>query len=48
MSRYYHFNPPKQEDYNTDQEYEKALEEWESAEDEYAEECRERRLLERV
>lgn len=32
MSKFYHFNPPKRENYRT--------------EEEYAEECRERRLLE--
>ena len=46
MSKFYHFNPPKRENYSTEEEYEEALEEWELAEDEYAEECRERRLLE--
>lgn len=37
MSKFYHFNPPKRENYRTDEEYEEALEEWEWAEDEYAE-----------
>ena len=46
MSKFYHFNPPKRENYRTEEEYEEALEEWEWAEDEYAEVCRERRLLE--
>ena len=46
MSKFYHFNPPQRENYRTEEEYEEALEEWEWAEDEYAEECRERRLLE--
>ena len=46
MSKFYHFNPPKRENYRTEEEYEEALEEWEWAEDEYAEACRERRLLE--
>ena len=41
MSKFYHFNPPKRENYRTEEEYEEALEEWE-----WAEECRERRLLE--
>lgn len=47
MSRYYHFKPPKPEDYNTEEEYEKALEEWESAEDEYAEDFLEMVRMER-
>lgn len=37
MSKFYHFNPPKRENYRTEEEYEEALEEWEWAEDEYAE-----------
>lgn len=28
MSKFYHFNPPKREDYRTEEEYEEALEEW--------------------
>ena len=34
MSKFYHFNPPKRENYRTEEEYEEALEEWEWAEDE--------------
>lgn len=41
----HHFDPPKIEDYLTEDDYEEAMEEWEWAEEEYAEECRERRML---
>lgn len=43
---FYHWQPPKEEDYETEEEFLEAYEAWERAEDEYAEECRERRLLE--
>lgn len=39
----HHFDPPKMSDYETEEEYEQALEDWEWAEEEYADACRERR-----
>ena len=40
---YYHWQPPKEEDYETEEEFLEACNAWERAEDEYAEECMERR-----
>ena len=43
---FYHWQPLKVEDYSTEEEFQEAYDAWERAEDEYAEEYRERRLLE--
>lgn len=40
---FYHWQPPKEEDYRTEDEFLEAYEAWERAEDDYAEECMERR-----
>lgn len=47
MSRFYHFNPPRPEDYLTDDEYQDAVAAWENAEDDYVEEYMERKRMER-
>lgn len=47
MSRYYHYNPPRQEDYPTDDEYQEAVATWENAEDDYIDNYMEMRQLER-
>lgn len=39
---YHHFTPPNPEDYLTEEDYQDALECWESAEDDWADECIER------
>ena len=44
---YYHWQPPKDEDYSTEEECLEADEAWERAEDDYAEYCMERRREER-
>lgn len=44
---FYHWQPPKVEDYSTEEEFQEAYEAWERAEDDYAEECMERRREER-
>lgn len=44
---FYHWQPPKEEDYGTEEEFLEAYEAWERAEDDYAEECMERRREER-
>ena len=40
---FYHWQPPKEEDYETEEEFREAYEAWERAEDDYAEERMERR-----
>ena len=47
MSRYYHYDPPRQEDYPTDDEYQEAVATWEKAEDDYRDNYVEMRQLER-
>lgn len=44
---FYHWQPPKVEDYSTDEEYEESLSAWEEAEDTYEEEYMERMREER-
>lgn len=40
---YYHCQPPKAEDYSSDEEFQEALSAWEDAEDNYIEDYLERR-----
>ena len=47
MNRYYHYNPPRQEDYPTDDEYQEAYATWENAEDDYVDNYVEMRQLAR-
>ena len=44
---YYHCQPPKAEDYSSDEEFQEALSAWEYAEDAYIEDYLERRREER-
>lgn len=44
---FYHFTPPREEDFSTDEAYLDALEAWAEAEDEWAEERMEERRMER-
>ena len=44
---YYHWQPPKEEDYSTEEEFLEAYDAWERAEDDYAEYCMEMRREER-
>ena len=44
---FYHWQPPKAEDYSSDEEFQEALSEWEDAEDTYIEDYLERRREER-
>lgn len=37
MNRFYRFEPPKEEDYLSEEDYQDAVSAWETAEDEYAE-----------
>ena len=37
MNRFYRFDPPKEEDYLSEKDYQDAVNAWETAEDEYAE-----------
>ena len=41
MNRFYRFDPPKEEDYLSVEDYQDAVNAWETAEDEYAEDYRE-------
>ena len=47
MSGFYHFNPPCPDDYNSDGDYQDAVDAWESAEDDYVEDYLERERMER-
>lgn len=40
---FYHWQPPKAEDYSSDEEFQEALSAWEDAEDNYIEDYLERR-----
>lgn len=42
MSRFHHFIPPRQEDFDTEEEYFESVSAWESAEDDYADDYMER------
>ena len=44
---FYHWQPPKKEDYSSDEEFQEALSAWEFAEDTYIEDYLERRREER-
>ena len=44
---FYHCQPPKEEDYSSEEEYQEALSAWEDAEDIYIEDYLERRREER-
>lgn len=44
---FYHWQPPKAEDYSSDEEFQEALSAWEYAEDTYIEDYLERRREER-
>lgn len=46
MRRYHHFDPPRKDDYPTEDDYQEAVAAWESAEDDYADEYMERQRME--
>lgn len=48
MNRFYRFDPPKEEDYLSEEDYQDAVNAWETAEDEYAEDYLEMVRMERI
>ena len=47
MSRYYHYDPPRREDYLSEYDYQEACSAWEKAEDDYIDNYVEMMQLER-
>ena len=47
MSRYYHYDPPRREDYLSEYDYQEAVATWENAEDDYVDNYVEMRQLAR-